>query len=518
MDFMSSSSISPLNLPSSASNRRTVSGRGDADEGDRRTKKMRLLIPENLILKKMPTELVEKVLQMAGDLGASRVNRAFRDINRVECNDSWSELVKAPGVAPYLNEMAPNLTDFQKTRALFEKMTGELAILDPEALAELNPRDRILDPTLYVAIVQKIREINDLSLERAWPKMRARLGRDLEQNERENLPPNGTSANELRIWLNLPDNQPLILNITSLDLKGVNLLVVPPEIKNFTELRRLNVSANKIKGINPFAFADLTHLKKIDFTSNDLRKIPETLFSTCNRLKDADFRKNKLTHLPQFLFAGCPDLEIVNFRDNQLVAIPEELFSGSPKISNVCFTANTLTRLPPALFVGCRELESVEFNDNFLTEIPSKLFKNCRLLLEVFFRENQLFEIEGDLFEFNGWLAAADFGDNLLETIPKSLFSKCHRLRGAYLDQNEISSIGCDWFLECLGLQRLDFRGNKIHFVSDDLCRNCESLKIAHFQGNQVASAIKNGSQGHPKLRTAYLGAEAELVRDEAER
>ena len=63
--------------------------------------------------------------------------------------------------------------------------------------------------------------------------------------------------------------------VVSLTLKSNGLTELPPEIGNFVNLERLNVSGNRLTTLPPELFT-LTKLKYLNVNSNRLSSLPQT--------------------------------------------------------------------------------------------------------------------------------------------------------------------------------------------------------------------------------------------------
>ena len=109
--------------------------------------------------------------------------------------------------------------------------------------------------------------------------------------------------------------------VLALKLKRKSLEQFPEEIKNYTSLRYLDLSGNKITRI-PRWITDLNTLEYLKLSGNDFTRIDSTLMGV--GLKYLDFGNNELDSIPDFI-SDFDDLEYLILWSNNLVYFPESL-------------------------------------------------------------------------------------------------------------------------------------------------------------------------------------------------
>lgn len=92
-----------------------------------------------------------------------------------------------------------------------------------------------------------------------------------------------------RVLQNMNDPQK-----TNLNLSGLNLLALPPELMKCKHLTQLDISNNNLTQI-PRNFIELSNLTKIKAQQNKFTSIPYELLSLLPKLVEADFRNNPFT-------------------------------------------------------------------------------------------------------------------------------------------------------------------------------------------------------------------------------
>jgi len=95
-------------------------------------------------------------------------------------------------------------------------------------------------------------------------------------------------------------------NITNLNLNGTNLVQLPPEIGQLSDLEALFVFSNNLTAI-PKEIGALSNLKNLVLQENQIASLPEELGLLSN-LEDLQLKDNPISSIPQ---AIC-DLQVSN--------------------------------------------------------------------------------------------------------------------------------------------------------------------------------------------------------------
>jgi Leucine-rich repeat (LRR) protein len=219
----------------------------------------------------------------------------------------------------------------------------------------------------------EVQHLQDVNLQRIWRLLRHEI---VAANP---LPPEipgiQASAQQIRGWMRVDTNQPVLQHVTQLDLNSRGLTCVPWEIRLLTRLQWLFLH------------------------DNQLTTLPEDLFRGLERLQVLTLCNNRLTALPEGLFRGLAELEVLHLSHNQLTFLPEGLFQGLTRLRNLSFNDNQLTTLPGGLFQGLQGLLYLHLFNNRLVSFPEGLFLELEELRELYFNHNQLAILPEDLFE-----------------------------------------------------------------------------------------------------------------------
>lgn len=179
---------------------------------------------------------------------------------------------------------------------------------------------------------------------------------------------------------------------TELDLTGLGLTAVPPEIGQLTWLKKLRLGRNQLTTVPP-EIGQLTWLELLGLEENQLTTLPPEI-GQLTRLKQLVLRGNQLTAVPPKIWQ-LTGLETIDLSGNQLTTVPPEI-GQLTRLKELKLHENRLTTIPPEIgrLIGLRDLW---LRENQLTAVPPEI--------------GQLTELE-----------ALEIGDNEFAIIPPEIF------------------------------------------------------------------------------------------------
>jgi hypothetical protein len=141
------------------------------------------------------------------------------------------------------------------------------------------------------------------------------------------------------------------LGITELDLNGMGLTELPPDLWSLRNLKVLKLGYEYKGGKNnltyiPSEISNLARLQSLDVSKNQLIALPESL-SQLEDLQSLNLSKNRLTELPEWI-GKLTTLQTLNLSSNQITVLPES-FSNLSQIQSLILFNNQLTDLPKLL-------------------------------------------------------------------------------------------------------------------------------------------------------------------------
>jgi hypothetical protein len=199
----------------------------------------------------------------------------------------------------------------------------------------------------------------------------------------------------------------------NLDLHGLGLKALPPITGDFSHLRRLNVSGNRLQSL-PSEIWQLGRLKHLDLGNNRLRQLDPGV-GRLARLESLDLSENRLTTLPIEL-ADCAQLSHLDLFGNLLTELPAAVLS-LVSLVKLDLARNRLESLPGLLNRFAR-LKELDLSGNRIRRLPAG-FDTLPVLRVLHLSANQLASID-ELVTLLG-LEELYLDDNALKEITAGL-------------------------------------------------------------------------------------------------
>ncbi|MBS0653235.1 MAG: leucine-rich repeat domain-containing protein, partial [Verrucomicrobia bacterium] len=201
---------------------------------------------------------------------------------------------------PAFNAIMTATPEQMKTFALFKDLSS--AVNEP----------CLLFPEQYLTAYQ---QLEDTSLVTVW----GRIAQQINFHEDEPIP---SEAQEIRNWINNPENAEKIQAITELDLSYMNLELLPQEMRAFVNLQCLNLSCNYLKSL-PESIGDLRQLEWLGLAKNDLKSLPKSI-GNLPLLTTLSLQNNHLESLPETI-GNLSQIEQLSLENNNLISLPETI-------------------------------------------------------------------------------------------------------------------------------------------------------------------------------------------------
>lgn len=134
-----------------------------------------------------------------------------------------------------------------------------------------------------------------------------------------------------------------LTNLHTLDLRYNRLTALPDWMAQLTNLHTLYLSRLKLTEL-PSWMARLTNLRTLDLSSNQLTVLPDWMAQLTN-LQTLDLRYNKLTALPDWM-AQLTNLQTLDLSSNKLTALPDWI-AQLLQLQKLYVSENPITEPPP---------------------------------------------------------------------------------------------------------------------------------------------------------------------------
>lgn len=289
-----------------------VSGKSDSKITASATSSNLAKPAEESVFKKLPTEIVERILHESGNFESFLVTSAWSEValdDHIWRNFAdklgLAHLKAEPGklhtvIGNYCGALRGNAVSLKEATADVKALgKGPLTLDKMLKLVEWKEnRDKIV-------IMQKLAE--QCSIEGPDKAKLTTMEGMIEE------------GGEFSSWIE--NNRNPLQSIKKVDLQELQLTSLPEVIGEFNQLEQLNVGGNQLTYL-PQSFCQLKNLWLLDLSHNVLTSLPEDIkeFSLLTALKLAN---NQLTSLPAKL-GELENLSILDLNNNLLSSLPEE--------------------------------------------------------------------------------------------------------------------------------------------------------------------------------------------------
>ncbi|XP_072172387.1 uncharacterized protein [Diadema setosum] len=261
------------------------------------------------------------------------------------------------------------------------------------------------------------------------------------------------------------------------------------------QLRRIDLSFNRLRQLNPRGFENLTGVERLYLDSNDLETIEPSYFGGMSSLRVLSLANNHISVINVNSYMWNVNLTLLNLMKNKFVRIGDHAFNGLTNLKVLDLSGNNLNPLNHVTLSDLESLKTLNVADcintgvlqlkvhslkilNFTntTEIdpsmfsPGKLQRNTPLLQEINF-------MDSDLIGFDLW-------DDDKEI---SSFVGLHKLRELNLNGVDMSYIFNEMFQNLTSLRNLYIDGSALDIdVYDTLLKGLSSLQIVSLEKNSI--------------------------------
>lgn len=141
-------------------------------------------------------------------------------------------------------------------------------------------------------------------------------------------------------------------------------------------LTLLDLSGNKLIGVDELDFSRLPRLRDISFARNALENVGDLAFHNSSQLQILDLSENKLARLNERALEGLSRLRFLNLSFNQLIDLPDTVFDKTriQALESVDLSFNgfeTADALLRALHKQHFALTNINLSNNKLTTVPA---------------------------------------------------------------------------------------------------------------------------------------------------
>ena len=274
--------------------------------------------------------------------------------------------------------------------------------------------------------------------------------------------------------------------VEELDLSGLDLTELPPEIGNLTQLKTLILGkwengkghvGNQLTTL-PAEMANLTHLQTLRIAGNQLKTLPRVL-SKLRNLRELNLAENSLKSLPKNIIGSLSNLTELCLYENQLMTLPEAIGQLSA-LTTLDLRHNQLTTLSDAIGI-LSALTTLDLGDNRLTTLPDSI-GTLSTLTTLYLFDNRLTTLPDSIGNLSALTTLYLLG-NQLTTLPNSI-GNLSALTELYLFDNRLTTLP-DSIGNLSALTTLYLLGNQLMTLPDSI-GNLSALTELYLSDNQL--------------------------------
>ncbi len=272
---------------------------------------------------------------------------------------------------------------------------------------------------------------------------------------------------------------------TELDLAGLGLEELPPEIGKCTQLESLVLGkfdngwiGNKLTEF-PEVVLQLTNLKILSIPKNQITSIPDAI-GQLSHLTRFNLSSNQITSIPDEI-GQLSNLIRLNLSDNQITAIPEAIAQLS-NLTSFNLSDNQITEIPDVIGQLCN-LIRLHLSDNQITAIPEAIGQLCNLT-ELNLNDNQITAISEAIGQLSN-LTGLYLWNNQITVIPEGI-DQLSNLTRLYLGNNQITVIS-EAISQLSNVTQLNLGGNQITAIPEAI-RQLSNLRELELRNNQITA------------------------------
>ncbi|XP_072319417.1 slit homolog 1 protein-like [Eucyclogobius newberryi] len=306
-----------------------------------------------------------------------------------------------------------------------------------------------------------------------------------------------------------PEHLPPATEELRLNNNDLSVLEATGAFKGLKQLKKINLSNNKISEIEDGAFEGASSVVELHLTANHLESVRGSMFRGMDGLRMLMLRNNKISCIHNGSFSGLPHVRLLSLYDNQLSSILPGAFDALPNLSTLNLLANPFK-------CDCRL-------SWFGAWLRSRriVTGNPRCQSPAFLREIPLQDVAAPDFRCeDGWVDDSLCGpgplcpahctcldtvvrcsNKHLQNLPRGL---PRNLTELYLDGNQFTSVPKE-LASFKYLQLVDLSNNKISSLSDDSFSNMSQLTTLILSYNSLRCVPPQALAGLRSLRLLSL-------------
>ncbi|GBP47928.1 Chaoptin [Eumeta japonica] len=308
-------------------------------------------------------------------------------------------------------------------------------------------------------------------------------------------------------------------NITRLvladNLLGDNLnpIFSTSELHNLPALEELDLSGNKIRGIEEGLLIGCDVLKIFRLDRNNMNSVPSSSLNGPTALKVISHRENRIATIRQASFTSQKSLEEIDLHGNLISAVEGGAFIALSRLGRLDLGRNRLSKFNSDVFQGIENLEKLDLSENFISDFPTVALKSIASLKHLNLSSNMITSIESSQLSSLASLEVLDLSRNNLVKITPGTFVGLSELRYLDVGVNSLRTVEDDAFDGLTTLETLLLRDNNILLIPATALSRLPNLVSVHLGFNRV-TALSNDILRAVSDRIASLVLSRNVIRE----
>ncbi|KAG7235919.1 hypothetical protein INR49_001885 [Caranx melampygus] len=257
-----------------------------------------------------------------------------------------------------------------------------------------------------------------------------------------------------------PEHLPSSTEELRLNNNDLSVLEATGVFKGLAQLKKINLSNNKISDIEDGAFEGASSVVELHLTANHLESVRGSMFRGMEGLRMLMLRNNRISCIHNGSFTGLTNVRLLSLYDNQLSTILPGPSTHCPTCPHCSVLDDSSCSPGPQCPNQCTCMDTVvRCSNKHLQALPRGLPRN---VTELYLDGNQFTSVPKELATFR-YLQLVILSYNSLRCIPPLALGGLRSLRLLSLHGNDISELQQGIFSDVASLSHLAIGANPLY-------------------------------------------------------
>ncbi|XP_062321464.1 leucine-rich repeat and immunoglobulin-like domain-containing nogo receptor-interacting protein 4b [Osmerus eperlanus] len=291
---------------------------------------------------------------------------------------------------------------------------------------------------------------------------------------------------------------------------GKHLTSVPESLPS--DMKRLDLSQNKLKTLGRRQFLGLTQLQEMDLSDNVISMIEVEAFQGLQNLRILRIKNNRLKIIPVGVFSGLFSLQFLDLSENEILVFLDYTFRDMGNLQLLEAGENDLVFISQRAFTGLQNLQELNLDRSNLTSIPTEALSQLQSLTRLRLLRLTISSLPNNVFRrlhrlrsllISHWpsldtlasnsliglnLTSLVISSSNLSAVPYSALRHLVYLRYLDLSYNPITSIQGNLLGDLLRLQELHLVGGNLLRIEPGAFRGLAYFRVLNVSSNQLTT------------------------------